>query len=159
MRQVESAILAPPGQPFEATCDQPLQAISEVIPAEELATIDPVLLKVINLRNLFDEAIARHHSGRNAYVSHDGKVHGFIRGTPLAQKAREHILTDDGGEAIEASGALVDGRLDQSWRCPGLALRGSSRRLCSTREVEVGLRGHTIASAVTAQSNVLRSRL
>jgi hypothetical protein len=57
-----------------------------MVAAEELATVDPILRKIIDLGDLLDEAIASHHGARNAYVSNDRNGHGSVRGAALAQK-------------------------------------------------------------------------
>ena len=58
LRQIECAVVAFAGQPLEASPDQEVQASGEIIPLEERTPIDFAGRKILNLCDLFNEAIA-----------------------------------------------------------------------------------------------------
>jgi hypothetical protein len=59
LREIEGSVVAPSREPFEASLDQPFQAVGEMVAAEKLTAVDPAMREVLDLRHLFDQAVAR----------------------------------------------------------------------------------------------------
>ena len=76
LREIERAVLALAGQPLETAPDQQVQSLREVVALEERAPIDPAGRKILDLRNLFDEAIAFDDSAWGAQLL-DGRYGHF----------------------------------------------------------------------------------
>jgi hypothetical protein len=104
--EIEGAVIASPGEPFEPAFDEPLQAIGEVVTAEKLVTVDSVAWEVLDLRYLLDEAVAGNRCAWRAKLAnrlnrHNGPTRcvfpvepGGGRGyTRFAQRKRDRLVT------------------------------------------------------------------
>ena len=60
--EIERAVLGLAGQPVEAAPDQTFEAVREMVAPKELAAIDLAGGKILDLRDLLDEAVARDDS-------------------------------------------------------------------------------------------------
>ena len=82
LREVEGAVLGLAGQPLEAAPDQEFEAGREVVALEELAPVDLARRKILDLRNLLDEAVACDDGARGAKLPNYRYPHEFFP-TPL----------------------------------------------------------------------------
>jgi hypothetical protein len=75
LRQIERAISALAGQSLEAAPDQEIEALGEVIAPEERAAVDLEGGEILNLRYLFDEAVAAHDLAGATQLFHSADWH------------------------------------------------------------------------------------
>src|SRR4051812_6028669 len=78
--EIEGTVLRLTGQAVKTALDQELQARSEVVASEEVPTIHPAGREILDLRNLFDQAVAGDDRVRDAKLSdsRDWHVHFLI---------------------------------------------------------------------------------
>jgi hypothetical protein len=89
LREIKGAILTLAGEAFEPASDQQLEAGREIIPLKEGASSDPVRRKILDLRDLFNEAIAFHDSARDTQLLY-GRYRHLARFIVLSEKMLMH---------------------------------------------------------------------
>ena len=68
LREIECAVLALTSEPLKAAPDQEVQSLREVVALEESAPINLTGREILDLRDLFDQAVAFHDCAGDAQL-------------------------------------------------------------------------------------------
>jgi hypothetical protein len=106
LRKIERAVLALAREPIEPAPNQQVQPRREIVTLEERAPIDLARGKILNLGNLFDEAVAFHNRAGNAQLSNScyrhfpTRINGLAGSSLLAIEGYSFLRGADAGASF-----------------------------------------------------------